>query len=122
MAIDPKAREVTLTYPGGTVTAKLGIIQAIFGPQQIRWNALSAGPALPGGNTRRKYGTRQRSSAAGGRQMFVRLDSGEVWSVRQTGTVIKFIDAVIARSAPGKVLNVWTPRGTIYGPQAGELA
>jgi hypothetical protein len=121
VAIDPKARTVTLSYPGGTVTAVLGLIEYIFGTQTIGWQTL-AGPALtPGGRRRRKYGTRQRSAAAGGRVMNLRLDEGHVWQVRYSGTDLDFISAVISKTVPGRVKQAWTPRGTIYGPQLGVL-
>lgn len=122
MAIDPKARTVTLTYPGGTVTGVLGLIEYIFGAQQIRWTPISQSPTTPGGNTRRKYGSRQRSSAAGGRSITLRVDTGKTWQLRYTGTTVKFLDAVVVKSVPGRVVQAWTPRGTIYGPQIGELA
>jgi hypothetical protein len=54
--------------------------------------------------------------------MTLRLNNGETWQVRYTGTTIKFLDAVLAKSTPGRVIQAWTPRGTIYGPQIGELA
>jgi hypothetical protein len=122
MAIDPKARTVTLSYAGGTVTGVLGLIEYIFGAQQLRWTAPSLPPSTPGGPTRRKYGSRQRSSAAGGKTMTLRLSNGETWQLRYTGTAIKFIDAVLTKSVPGRVVQAWTPRGTIYGQQIGDLA
>jgi hypothetical protein len=121
MAIDPKARTITLTYPGGSVTAVRGLIEYIFGAQQVSWEDPIGPATTPGGNRRRKYGTRQRSAAAGGRVMTLRLDEGHEWDVRYAGTDLDFLAQVIAKATPGKVLQAWTPRGTIYGPQLGAL-
>ena len=121
MAIDPKARNVTLSYEGGTITGSLGLIQYVFGEQTLSWDITGLPPSAPGGNSRRKYGSRQRSAAAGGKVMFLRLNTGDAWTVRYTGTAIKFIDAVLSKSIRGRVIQAWTTRGTLYGPQIGEL-
>ena len=121
MAIDPKARTITASYPGGTVTGTLGLIEYLFGPQQTEWIQISGEPPVPGTRRKRKYGTRQKSAAAGGEPMHLRIADGSVWTVRVTGADIDFIDQVLAKTNPGTVLNAWTDRGTLYGPGFAEL-
>lgn len=121
MAIDPKARSITASYPGGTVTGTLGLIEFLFGPQQTQWIAISGEAPAPGTRRKRKYGTRQRSSAAGGEPLYLRIADGTVWAVRITGADMDFIDQVLTKTEPGAVLSAWTDRGTIYGPGFAEL-
>lgn len=122
MAVDPKARNVSAAYPGGTVTGTLGLIEYVFGPQKSEWEAISGEDPRPGITRRRKYGTRQRSQAAAGHAIHLRLSDGSVWTVRVTGADIDFIDQILTKAKPGTVLNAWTDRGTLYGPQMVELA
>lgn len=117
MAVDPKARKVTLSYEGGTATAPLGLFQSIFGNFQPRWTPTVSGINGITGRKRFKYGRRQRALASGGRELFVVTDQGEEWTVRVTGEDNAFIDQILARADNNKVLNVYTKRGTIYGPQ-----
>jgi len=116
MAADPKARLMTVTYPKGSMTATVGLVEFLLGAQNLRWSESSL-PALPGGRRRRKYGTKQRATAIGGRELKLKLSDGGTWTVRVTGADIDFLDYVLARAGTGKVLSAYTARGTIYGPQ-----
>jgi hypothetical protein len=111
MAIDPNAMQQTISYPGGTVTGALGLLKYIFGDVVPVW---TRGPQ---GGGRRPYGSRQRSNAAAGEPIKLRLITGEIYSVRVTGEHWRFIDQVIANSS-GTISEVYSERGTIYGPQA----
>lgn len=115
MAIDPNATSITLSYEGGTATAPLGVLEALFGTLQFQWLAPIGEPG-PSGRRRLKYGRRQRSRAKAGKPVSVRLNSGDVWTVRVTGADIDFLDKLLTQSG-ANVAAVWTPRGTIYAPQ-----
>lgn len=115
MAIDPKARYATVSYAGGTASAPVGVLEAIFGDLNFVWQKISDGVG-PAGVRRRKYGLRQRTNARAGKPVQVMLADGSVWTVRVTGADIDFVDEFLSQ-AGGNVLKAWTPRGTIYGPQ-----
>jgi hypothetical protein len=119
MAGDPKARLVTVAYQGGTMTATLGLLEYLLGDLQLSWQKPSDS-TNHAGRRLRKYGARQRAAARGGRVMNLSLINGDSFQVRITGTDTDFIDFVLARIGEGLVLNAYTQRGTIYGPQFPE--
>jgi hypothetical protein len=121
MAFDPLAKQVTVTYPKGTVTAPYGLFQYLLGDLQLSWQPPS-NSQNPDGRRLRKYGARQRASARGGRVMNLVLRSGDTFQCRITGTDTDFIDWILAKSGLEVVLNIYTQRGTIYGPQFPEEA
>ena len=114
MASDPKARTMVVSYTGGTVAAAQGLLEYLFGAQEPSWGAGSIGTTQLG-RKRYKYGSRQRSNAAAGDQVF--LDCGEegVYSVRVTGDIVDFIDKMLPNTGT-KVKRAYTRRGSIYGP------
>lgn len=119
MAVNPNARLQTVSYPKGTATAPKALITYLFGLNVggLAWTP-SRNPADPvTGRRRRKYGTRQRSSARAGEAMQVVLDNGEVYTCRITGSHTAFIDFFLAEGLGTKVLNVYSERGTEYGQQ-----
>jgi hypothetical protein len=69
------------------------------------------------GRRRRKYGTRQRNNAAAGEPIRLVLNTGEAYSGRITGSHTAFIDYVLAVGVDAKLQNVYSERGTEYGPQ-----
>jgi hypothetical protein len=111
MAIDPNGIMQTISYPGGTVTAPLGLLKFIFGDVVPVW---TRGPQ---GGGRRPYGSRQRSNAAAGEPIKLRLVGGKVYTVRVTGEHWRFIDQILANSS-GTIVEAYSQRGSIYGPQA----
>jgi hypothetical protein len=123
MAVNPSARLRTLTFQKGTVTAPAGLITHLFGNSsgQVSWTASANPPDPVTGRRRRKYGTRQRSSSRAGEVMAIALSNGEQYSVRITGTHTNFIDFFLSQGAGDKVVNVFSERGTIYGPQAKQV-
>lgn len=114
MARDPKARRITLSYSGGTVTAALGLIQYIFGTTNPTWGGGTTA-TTPSGRRRYKYGTRQKANAAAGKQVFVDLGEQGVYSVRVTGDVVDFVEKAVAASS-NRIKMIWTKRGSVYGP------
>lgn len=119
MATDPKARRITVGYPKGTMTATIGLIEYLLGEQKLVWTNNTSGTTADG-KRKRKYGSKQRALALGGRPMSIVLDNGETYTARVTGADLDFIEFVLARVEENKVLNIYTPRGTIYGPQFPE--
>jgi hypothetical protein len=120
MAVDPKSRLVTITYPKGHMTASVGLVEYLLGNVALKWEKSST-PAAPGGRRKRKYGTKQRSSAIGGREITLQTGDGKSWKVRVAGADIDFIDYILANTAAGKVVGAYTARGSTYGPQFPEL-
>lgn len=116
MAIDPNLRRVTMTYEGGKFTARYGLIKFLLGNIPLQWLQTTSGTSSSGRRIR-KYGTKQRASAAGGEEVTLQLLDGTSWKVRVHGAMIDFIDYVLRSAIGAKVANVWTERGTIYGPQ-----
>jgi hypothetical protein len=120
MAIDANARLNTITYPGGTVTAQRGLLTYVFGDLStaLRWEAPGSAVNPNTGRRRRLYGTKQRGSSRAGEGLQLKLDNGSVYTVRVTGTHLNFIQFMLGRMRTGKVMEVTSERGTIYGPQA----
>jgi hypothetical protein len=117
MAGDPKAKRITVTFPKGTLSASIGFIEYLLGDQKLTWKAPSTPSPTPDGRRRRVYGTKQRGSARGGREMTFVLRDGSSWVARTTGADLDLLDFVLQKIGEDKVLNVYTKRGTIYGPQ-----
>jgi hypothetical protein len=116
MAFDPKARSVTLFYPGGSVQATKGLIDFLFPSWSPSW--------LPNGESgtgKRPFGSRQRTSRASGEAMTLVLQNGEEWVCRITGTHTRFIQTLLGQGATDQVLQVYSERGSVYGPNAGTL-
>lgn len=123
MAVAPEARLQTVAYEGGTATGPKGLLDYLFGdPGQLGWAVAGLPGEDGGGRRRRKYGTKQRENARAGEPMQLNLANGEAYTVRITGTHIDFIDFFLARGGGVLVLNVYSERGTIYGPQVAPFA
>lgn len=118
MATDPKARKLMISYEKGTATMTVGLFEYLFDQElKLVWAKPWDFTDAITGRKRMKYGRRQRSLAAGGREMFLRLDNGEVYSCRISGEDNDFIDYVLQKAIPGRIIGAWTKRGTKYGPQ-----
>lgn len=119
MAMDPLARETTVAFTGGTVTGAIGLLQWLFGTSQPTWGAGSIGTTQLG-RKRYKYGTRQKSNAAAGKQVFLDCGPEGTYGVRVSGDVVDFIDAILP-STGDKVKRVYTRRGTEYAPTLANI-
>lgn len=110
----------TISYPRGTVTAPRGLLEYVFGPldDALVWTLPGTAADPVTGRRRRRYGTRQRSSARAGEAMKVVLDNGQTYTMRVTGAHLDFIDQILGRMLPGKVVGLFSERGTDYSPQA----
>lgn len=115
VAVPPvDAREAILTYEGGSVSAAYGVLKALFKVPSFRW--VKPRGTTPSGR-RKQYTHRMRALADAGQPVTVRLTDGEVWQVRVTGTMIDFIDKVLADGNADNVMQIWTARGSLYGPE-----
>jgi hypothetical protein len=120
MVKDPKARTMTLSYTGGTVSAAQGLLEYLFGEQAApTWGGGSIGTTQLG-RKRYKYGTRQKTNAAAGQSVFLDCGDDGVYSVRVTGNIVDFIDKVVAKTGE-TVKRAYTRRGTIYGPTSESI-
>lgn len=114
MATAPEARIGLVTYPGGSASAPQATLRLIFPEATLRWR-------LPTGTTRngrrKRARSRQRSNAAAGERLQVVFTNGDIWSYRITGSHLDFIREVLQRDGGAQVLNIWSERGTEYGPE-----
>jgi hypothetical protein len=120
MAIDPKARHITVSYKGGHVTLTYGLFLFLFPGKKLEWKDPT--PPAGGGLGRRTriYGSRKRSAALGGNIRTLRLQDESDWQVRVAGADLDFISNFVQK-AGGKVIMVYSRRGTIYAPQFSEV-
>jgi hypothetical protein len=116
VALDPKRVTYTINYPGGTMTATLGMINAMMGTVVPVWNAVILPPKAGSNRRRRSYATTQRSAAKGGRNVIVKLADGTEWLVRVTGAMLDFESFVLNKIPDGRVFAAYTARGSKYGP------
>jgi hypothetical protein len=114
MASDPKARITTVAYEGGTVSGAIGLLEHLFDVDTPTWGGGTSADT-PTGRKRYKYGTRQRTSAAPGKQVFLDLGTDRVYSVRVTGNIVDFIDAILPKTGD-KIKRAYTRRGSVYAP------
>ena len=110
--VDPLAINQTIIYQGGTVTAPRGVIGAIFPSTAPSW--------FPNGSSgigKRPFGSKQRDSRQAGEDLFCRFQSGSVFTLRVTGTHTAFLTRLLMDGNVESVVQVWSERGTLYGPQ-----
>jgi hypothetical protein len=112
--MDPDAKIGIVAFSTGTAQATIGLLKFLFGVESPSWNA-SSGVPTERGRRRYRYGTRQRSNAAAGKQVILELADGGAYSVRVTGPIVDFISEVVSRSED-RVVRAYTRRGTVYAP------
>lgn len=114
MSVAPGARIGFVTYPGGSASAPQANLSLLFPEATLRWQ-------LPTGTTasgkRKRARSRQRSNARAGENLQVVFTNGEIWTYRITGSHIDFIREVLQRDGGASVLNIWSERGSEYGPE-----
>ena len=114
---DPKAKQVTVSFKGGTVTGTRGLMDFLFPTRVPSW--------LPNGEAgfgKRPFGSKQADNRAAGRLLkLVLTDNAGTFSVRVTGTDTNFLRAFLGEGNVDKVLMVYTEAGTIYGPQYSSI-
>jgi hypothetical protein len=112
--MDPDARIGIVAFSTGTAQATIGLLKFLFGVENPSWSANSAA-TTERGRRRYRYGTRQKSNAAAGKQVILDLTDGGSYSVRVTGPIVDFISEVVSKSGD-RVVRAYTRRGTVYAP------
>jgi hypothetical protein len=134
MTLDPKARKLSMNFPGGTLTATLGLLEAVWGPQLGGATDPETAPVsvsgytrqrLIGGTsktvaantyTRKKYPVGSASGAAGGEAVMLNV-GGKWWTARLSGSHQAFCDFLRGSSFYQNAPFLWkSQRGTTYGP------
>ena len=134
MAVDPNARKLTLSFPGGALTATRGLLVSLFGEGLIAAEATGTatvsvkahtrtrvigGPAKNVAATsyaRTKYPSGNLSGAAGGEQIAI-FDSGDWWTARLSGSHQDFCAFLSGATwASNKTINWKSEKGKPYGP------
>jgi hypothetical protein len=135
MALDPKARKVALNFPGGSLTATQGLLEAIYGPNlsgagnsvttaTVSVSGHSRVRVIGGGSktvssynySRKKYPTAVNGGAAGGEPIALLVD-GKYWTARLSGSHQEFCDFLTGSSFFQSQPLFWrSEKGTQYGP------
>lgn len=135
MALDPQARKIALNFPGGSLTATRGLLEALYGP-----NLTGAGEAVttkqvsvsghsrtrviggPSKNvagstyTLKRYPSTVSGGAAGGEAIALLVD-GKYWTARLAGSHQNFNDFLTGTSFYQNAPLFWrSEKGKPYGP------
>ena len=134
MALDPKAREITLNYSGGYIEMTRGLAEAIFGAANPALESqptdttvavkshsrtrVIGGPTTSVGAyqyTFKRFPTTSNDPASGGREIFIDIGDGEKWTARVGGSLA---DAGVFFMNNTKLDQVFfqSVAGTKYGP------
>lgn len=138
MAVDAKARKLTLSFKGGSVRGPVGLLEAVFGDQKI--DAAMQGEeqtvtvkghtrirviGQPGKSiaantyTRTRYPSGHAGGPAGGEPIRI-LANGDWWTLRLTGnheSFNEFLGGLIDADDAGSNSIYWkSEKGTSYGP------
>ena len=140
MAVDPKARKISIGFPGGSLTATRGLLEALFGANLV--NAAQYGtanisvnghsrtrviggastPVASHNYTKKKFPTGQRGGGAAGEPIQF-LYNGDWWTARLTGSHQELNDWLTTTPGSSTQSLQWrSEKGTPYGPfQSGAL-
>lgn len=107
MAVDPKRRMTTISYPGGAVEMTIGLADFLG----LNDRGSLPGAILPGV---RRHTRRSRSKP--GEPVELLLRNGGTWTVTVVGPMRKFEDEFFVRRRAPLILKATTQRGTEYVP------
>lgn len=134
MALDPKSRDITLTYEGGYLEMTRGLAEAVFGADNpaLESNPIDLTVAVKshtrtrviGGPsttvsayqyTYKKFPTSSNDPASGGRIIYIDIGDGEKWTARVGGS---FADAAefFRKNTQSSSVFFQSYAGTKYGP------
>jgi len=138
--MDPKAREISIGFPGGSLTATRGLLEALFGTNLVNSSQYGEETVSVQGHSRtrviggastpvaahsyvaKKYPTGQRGGGSGGESVQF-LVGGDWWTARLSGSHQALNDWL--SDSPGSSTSAlqWrSEKGTPYGPfQSGAL-
>jgi hypothetical protein len=135
MAIDLKAKKVSLNFPGGSLTATTGLLEAMFGPNltgageqategtitvsgHSRTRVIGGSSTAVGGYsyTDKKYPTTVSGGASGGKVVML-LVNGKYWTARLSGSLQNFAAFITGASLSSDGAFFFkSERGTTFGP------
>jgi hypothetical protein len=134
MAVDPLAKEISIGFTGGSISATRGLLQALFGPtltnpatgtsqsvtrqahQRIRVIGGDATNVQSSTTTLIKYPSGSSNGGAGGEQIRF-ISGGKEWRARLTGSHAKFNEFLEAGNWTGGQTIMWkSEKGKPYGP------
>lgn len=135
---DNLAKKLTVNFPGGSLTATRGLLQAMFGAnlggltsegqtqtvsvQGYTRTRVIGGPSTSvaaNTYTRTKYPTTNSGGAAGGEAIMIDLE-GDKWTARLSGSHQAFAQFLLDNSGPLTQTITWSSeKGTKYGPFPG---
>ena len=138
--MDPKARKISIGFPGGSLTATRGLLEALFGVNLVNSSQYGEATVPVQGHSRtrviggastpvaahsyeaKKYPTGQRGGGSGGESIQF-LINGDWWTARLSGSHQALNDWL--SDSPGSSTSAlqWrSEKGTPYGPfQSGAL-
>lgn len=140
MPADLQAKKVALNFPGGSLTATKGLLEAIFGPNLTGAGAdVTVGTVTVSGHSRtrviggpsttvsgysytdKKYPTTQNGGAAGGKVVML-LVGGKYWTGRLSGSYQNFADFITGTNfAFSGAFFFKSERGTTFGPFGNDV-
>ena len=134
MAVEPDAQDITVNYPGGSITMAVGNAKKVFGdaglipgtnPETKSVSVKShsrvrviGGPSTSVGSYNysiKQWPTSSSGNAKGGNVVMIRFtDSDGWWTTRVTGSMAALMDFMM--DAQATTVEFRTQRGTKYGP------
>lgn len=138
MPVDNLAKKVTVNFPGGSISATRGLLEAMFGTNfsGLGTNGEESTVSVKGHTQRRviggpattiaartysrvKFPVGSSSSAAGGEAILIDL-GGDKWTARLSGSHQAFCTFLLGNSGPLTQNVFWqSEKGTKYGPFPG---
>lgn len=134
MAVDPLARKISIGFPGGSLTATRGLLEAIFGEDlvnsgqygeanvsvqghsRVRVIGGASTPVAAHSYTAKKYPTGQRGGGSGGEPIQF-LMNGDWWTARLTGSHQALNEWLDTKPGSSSTTLQWrSEKGTPYGP------
>lgn len=140
MAMDPLARKISIGFPGGSLTATRGLLQALFGANLVDASQYGEATISVNGHSRtrviggastpvaahnyvaKKFPTGQRGGGSGGEAIQF-LYGGDWWTARLSGSHQDLNDWLSTSPGSSTAALQWrSEKGTPYGPfQSGPL-
>ena len=139
MADDPKAKQFTVNYSGGSITSTVGVFQSLFGEDSAFLNPVPSTETVTVKSHTRvrvigqpattvtgysyeniQWPTSQAGNAAAGKLILLDWDGSDgAWSAMVSGSFAG-LGVFLAANSP-KVVRFRSERGTKYGPYKQSL-
>lgn len=132
--MDPQARKISLGFPGGSLTATRGLLEALFGANLVNASQYGQSTISVQGHSRirviggastpvaahnyvaKKYPTGQRGGGSAGEPVRF-FYNGDWWTARLTGSHQALNEWLSGSPGAGTQALLWrSEKGTPYGP------